>query len=118
MDLPEPPDAETLSTLLARTVLRLETEAAPMAGLIRVVALELEGGTRFPLPPGNALRSAGEVAEVRALLEGWPREHAAALRQRVGAGDPWTRRGDVEAALATFSEDPDALVPPGRWRTP
>jgi hypothetical protein len=105
-----PLDRDVLGDLLRRPVTRLETETAPMAGLERVVALELDGGTRFPLPAGNPLRSAGDVAEVRALLDGWPREVARRLRLHLGAGDPVAREAEIEAALVALAEDPDGTL--------
>ncbi|MEE4361167.1 MAG: hypothetical protein V2I63_06540 [Pseudomonadales bacterium] len=75
-----------------------------MAGLERVVAVRFADGARFPLPPGNALRSAGDIAEIRALLEGWPRSVAAALKTRIGHDDPCSAGVAIDAALAALGE--------------
>ena len=76
-------------------------------GMERVVALHLEPNVRFELPAGNALRSAGEVLEVRALLEGLPRRVAEALRRQLGPGDPAAAEAAMEELLLAAWADPD-----------
>lgn len=101
-------DPQLLTELLQRRVLEVEEEAA--MGMRRVVALHLEGEVRFPLPVGNALRSAGETAEIRALLCGLSRQVAAAIRLKVGPGDPSAAMDIIDATLMTALADPDAFM--------
>jgi len=99
------PDPTTLTRLLGRGVIAVETERE--MGMERVVALRLEPDLRFELPAGNALRSAGEILEIRALLEGLPRRVAEALRRRLGPGDPAAAEDAMEALLRAALADPD-----------
>lgn len=108
-------DPHLLTALLGRNVVAVEEEEA--LGMTRVVALELEGGLRFALPAGNALRSAGELAEIRALLWGLPRQVAEALRRQIGPGDPVAAVTIIEASVTTAMADPDAVLE-GRLRLP
>lgn len=62
-------------------------------GMSRVVEIEFENGMCFTTPAGNALRSAGDIIEIRALLAGVSRDLADALKRRVG-------RSDLEATVA------------------
>lgn len=100
-------DTELLTTLLGRRVLSVEEESA--MGMRRVVALGFENGVHFPLPAGNALRSAGEVAEIRALIEGLSRQLAAVIRRQVGPGDPIMAADLIDAQIMAALADPDAL---------
>lgn len=101
-------DPDLLTRLLGRRVLSVEGESA--MGMQRVVALGMDNGVRFALPAGNALRSAGEIAEVRALLSGLSRQAAAAIRRQVGPGDPQLAWERIEAVLALALADPDAII--------
>lgn len=104
-------DPDLLTQLLRRRVVAVEEESA--MGMHRVVALQFEGGVRFPLPAGNALRSAGETAEVLALLSGLSRQVAAAVRRQLGPGDPMLAAAEIEAAVMAALADPDALCESG-----
>lgn len=101
-------DPHLLTHLLGRTVTAVESETE--MGLTRVVGLEFDGGVRFTLPAGNALRTAGDVAEVRALLNGLSRQAAEAIKRQVGAGAPQSEQARIEATLAAALADPDALL--------
>lgn len=101
-------DPHLLTKLLRRTVVAVEEESR--MGMRRVVALHFENGVRFPLPAGNALRSAGETAEIRALLSGLSRQVAAVIRRRVGPGDPGAAADIIDATLMTALADPDTLI--------
>lgn len=101
-------DPLVLTQLLQRKVVAVEEESA--MGMRRVVALQFEDGVRFPLPAGNALRSAGETAEIRALLSGLSRQVAAAVRRQVGPGDPVLAADHIEATVMAALADPDALI--------
>ncbi|MCC5888571.1 MAG: hypothetical protein JJT88_19210 [Gammaproteobacteria bacterium] len=100
-------DPDLLTILLGRRVLAVEEETA--MGMQRVVALGLENGVHFPLPAGNALRSAGEIAEVRALLSGLSRQLATVIRRQVGPGDPTLAADIIDAKITAALADPDAL---------
>ncbi len=105
-------DPDLLTTMLGRRVLRMEEESA--MGMQRVVALWLDGGgehgMRFPMPTGNALRSAGEIAEIRALLSGLSRQVAAAIRRQVGPGDPALATDVIDVTIMAALADPDAFM--------
>lgn len=101
-------DPVLLTKLLGRRVVTVEEESA--MGMRRVVALHFDDGIRFPLPAGNALRSAGETAEIRALLSGLSREVAAAIRRQVGPGGPTLAADLIEATVIAALADPDALL--------
>lgn len=99
-----------LGEALRRPLARLGIERAPMAGLVRIEALHFADGLVFPVPAGNRLHSAGEIAQVRALLLGWPRSLAQQIRARIGPGDPLARRAEVDAALDAMTLDPEATL--------
>lgn len=101
-------DPGLLTSLLGRGVLAVEEESA--MGMRRVVALHFDDGVRFALPTGNALRSAGEVAEIRALLCGLSRRVAAALRRQVGPGDPGEAAERIDDCIMAALADPDAIT--------
>jgi len=101
-------DPILLTKLLQHTVVVVEEESA--MGMRRVVALHFEDGIRFPLPAGNALRSAGETAEIRALLSGLSRQVAAAIRHQVGPGDPALAADIIDARIMAALADPDAVI--------
>lgn len=101
-------DPDLLTRLLGRRVLTVEEEFA--MGMQRVVALGLDNGVHFPLPAGNALRSAGEIAEIRALLSGLSRQVAAAIRRQLGPGDPTAAADTIDARIMTALADPDAFM--------
>ena len=117
MDPAHRPDAECLARLLERDVEAVEVERPPGPaaglGLERALAICFTDGMRFPLPPGNRLRSAGEILEVRALLAGLPRELAATARRALGGGDPWEQRDTIAAMLHEALMDPDGAF--ARW---
>ncbi len=100
-------DPDLLTQLLGRVVIAVDSETE--MGMTRIVGLELAGGVRFPLPAGNALRSAGEIAEVRALFAGLSRQAAAIVRNQLGPGDALAEAASIEAAVAAALDDPDAL---------
>ena len=95
--------ADRLVPLLGREVARVELERAPQIDAVRAVAIHFPGGSCLPVPPGNRLRSAGDVVEVRALLEGFSRRVAA--RARAGLGDARPDQALVESALAALREE-------------
>lgn len=101
-------DTAALGRALGRAVARVEAEQAPMADLVRIRALIFEDGGRFPVPKGNRLRAAGEIAEIRALLAGWPKDLAQRVRARIGPGDPLARLAEIETLLDAIALDPDA----------
>ena len=113
-------DPELLTLLLGRPVIAVEQETA--MGMQRVLALHFAGGSvggaeggaesvlRFPLPTGNALKTAGEVAEIRALLSGLSRQVAAAIRRRVGTGEPTAAADSIDATVMAALTDPDAFI--------
>ena len=76
-------DLSLLSRLLGHPVVSLERERAPMMDLERITKVVLAPDRAIPLPPNNVLRNLGEVAELRALLEGWSRQAAEMLKERV-----------------------------------
>ena len=78
-------DLSLLSRLLGHPVVGLERERAPMMDLERITAVVLAPDRAIPLPPNNVLRNLGEVAQLRALLEGWSHQEADALKARVQA---------------------------------
>lgn len=78
-------DLSLLSRLLGHPVVSLERERAPMMDLERINKVVLAPDRAIPLPPNNVLRNLGEVAELRALLEGWSRQAAEMLKERVRA---------------------------------
>ncbi|MEE4300541.1 MAG: hypothetical protein V2J24_13970 [Pseudomonadales bacterium] len=90
-----------------------------MAGLTRVTALCFADGARFPVPPGNRLRTAGDLAEVRALLAGWPRASANRLKQHLGSTAPSPALATIEAILEAWARDPGLeCADPARWPAP
>lgn len=101
-------DPQRLSTLLGRPIEAVHCEEA--MGMVRVVALEFAGGMQFPTPPGNALRSAGDLIEIRALLSGISRPVAEALKRRIGNADPETALADAEWLIMEALADPDAAL--------
>ncbi len=101
-------DPDLLTHLLGRSVTAVE--CATEMGLTRVVGLEFEGGVHFALPAGNAMRTTGDVAEVRALLCGLSRQAAEALKRQLGPGDPKAQQERIEVAIAAALADPDALM--------
>ncbi|TVS18648.1 MAG: hypothetical protein EA417_02610 [Gammaproteobacteria bacterium] len=101
-------DPDLLTQLLGRVVIAVDSETE--MGMTRILGLELADGVRFPLPAGNALRSAGEIAEIRALFAGLSRQAAAIVRNQVGPGDAPAAAAHIEAAVNAALMDPDALV--------
>ena len=94
-------DLSLLSRLLGHPVVGLERERAPMMDLERITAVVLAPDRAIPLPPNNVLRNLGEVAELRALLEGWSRQEAETLKGRVRARDLEASPEALEAARKT-----------------
>jgi hypothetical protein len=87
-----------------------------MAGLERIAALCLEGDVRFPVPAGNRLRTGGDLAEIRALLEGWPRRSAARLKAHLGPVEPAMAAARIDAILTAWAREPALeAAPPEDW---
>lgn len=108
-DTEDQPDPDRLTRLLRREVADVEVERAPMAGLTRLTAVRFADGVVFPVPGGNGLRTAGDFAEVRALLAGWPRDLAKRIRERIGPGDPEARLVEVDELLDAIAQDAEAV---------
>jgi hypothetical protein len=85
----------------------VEEEHSAMAGLVRVTALCFADGVRFAVPAGNRLRTAGDLAEIRALLAGWPRASAHRLKQHFGPAAPAAAADAIEATLDAWARDPE-----------
>lgn len=106
------------AALLGREVEAVEIERSAMADLERVRAVVFAGGARFDVPPGNRMRSAGDLAEIRALLAGWPRDVAAALRGRWRGAPDAEALAAIETLLEDWARDPDlAQAPPATARS-
>lgn len=102
-------DRQALGRFLERPVSAVHCEHA--MGMTRVVAIEFENGVQFPVPAGNALRTAGDIIEVRALLAGVSRELAEALKRQVGDRDPEQSLADAEwLIMETLAEPETALA--------
>ena len=97
-------DLSLLSRLLGRPVVGLERERAPMMDLERITAVVLAPDRAIPLPPNNVLRNLGEVAELRALLEGWSRQEAETLKGRVRARDLEASPEALEAEMLAVAQ--------------
>jgi hypothetical protein len=108
-DFTEHPDPNHLTRLLRREVAEVDVERAPMAGLSRLAAVRFADGITFPVPGGNGLRTAGDFAEVRALLAGWPRDLARRIRERNGPGDPDARLAEIDELLDAIALDAEAV---------
>lgn len=105
-------------TLVGRAVSAVEEEQSAVAGLSRVTALCFEDGVRFPVPAGNRLRTAGDLAEIRALLAGWPRAAATRLKQHLGPTEPGPALGTIETILEAWAQDPELeSADPAHWPT-
>ena len=98
---------ERVLTLLGCAVLGVERDAAPRSDLIRYTAICFEDGRRFPVPLGNRLRSGADLAEIRALLAGWPRSAAKALRIDFSHASPDAALEDIEAVLDAWAMAPE-----------
>ncbi|MDZ7824955.1 MAG: hypothetical protein U5R48_01645 [Gammaproteobacteria bacterium] len=108
-DPTEHSDPTRLTRLPRREVADVDVEQAPMAGLSRLAAVRFADGVTFPIPGGNGLRSAGDFAEVRALLTGWPRDLARRIRERIGPGDPEARLAEIDELLDAIALDAEAV---------
>ena len=97
-------DLPLLSRLLGHPVVALERERAPMMDLERLTGLVLAPDRRIPLPPNNGLRNLGEVAQLRALLEGWSHQEADALKARVQASDLAPTPEALEAEMVALAQ--------------
>jgi hypothetical protein len=97
-------DLSLLSRLLGHPVVGLERERAPMMDLERITAVVLAPDRAIPLPPNNVLRNLGEVAELRALLEGWSRQEADALKARVQALELAPTPEALEAEMVALAQ--------------
>lgn len=104
------------AALLGREVAEIVFERSAMAGLERVRAVVFAGGARFEVPPGNRMRSTGDLAEIRALLAGWPRDAAADLRARWRDAPDADSVTAIDALLDAWARDP-ALAEAARPRT-
>lgn len=109
-------EARAFLALVGREVAAVEQEESAMAGLSRVTALRFADGARFPVPAGNRLRTAGDLAEIRALLAGWPRSAATRLKQHIGSAPPAPALRSIEAVLDAWARDPDLeSADPAAW---
>jgi hypothetical protein len=99
------------ATLLGREVAEILVERSAMAGLERVRAVVFADGARFEIPPGNRMRTAGDLAEIRALLAGWPRDAAAGLRARWRDAPDATSVTAIAALLDAWARDPTLAEP-------
>ena len=97
-------DLSFLSRLLGHPVVNLERERAPMMDLERITKVVLAPDRAIPLPPNNVLRNLGEVAELRALLEGWSRQEAETLKGRVRARDLKASPEALEAEMLAVAQ--------------
>lgn len=100
-------ERQAFIALVGREISAVEEERSAMAGLSRIVALRFADGARFPVPPGNRLRTAGDLAEIRALLAGWPRSTATRLKQHLGNAAPAPALATIEAILEAWARDPE-----------
>lgn len=98
---------ERVLTLLRCAVLGVERDTAPYSDLVRYTAICFEDGRRFPVPRGNRLRSGADLAEIRALLAGWPRSAAKALRIDFAHASPAAALRDIEAILDAWALTPE-----------
>ena len=93
--------------LLGRPVRALEQDHAPMADLVRITAICFEDGIRFPVPAGNRLQTGADLAEIRALLAGWPRTAAKELRAGFTLATPEAAVDAIEAILEDWARAPE-----------